>query len=119
MKPASFFVVLLLSVVCVVLSVSLVFIARANQKVQTGLQAKQQQLNSGILGPQGQQIGNSLLQDMANAAARSAGMRKLLEKHGYQLQPAEPPAAAVTNATEAATPRAGKNESKEEPAGSR
>jgi hypothetical protein len=119
MKPAPFFLVLLLSVVCVVLSVALVFIARANQQVQAGLQAKQQQLNSGILGPQGQQIGNSLLQDMANSAARSTGMRKLLEKHGYQIPPPEAPAAVATNQVESAATPAVKDESKTEPAGSK
>jgi hypothetical protein len=100
MKPASFVTALLLAIVCVVLSVALVITARTNQRLQAELQTKQQLLNSGILGAQGQQIGNSLLQDMASTAARSAGMRKLLQKHGYQVQ-APAGAEAATNATEA------------------
>ncbi|MEI6647624.1 MAG: hypothetical protein WCP12_16420 [bacterium] len=88
MKSLPYFIILLLSVVCVALSVSLVLTSRANQRLQVELQANQQRLNSGILGPQGQQIGNNLLQDMATTATRNADMRQLLAKHGYQIQPA-------------------------------
>ncbi|MEI7899245.1 MAG: hypothetical protein WCK89_03265 [bacterium] len=118
MKSASYFVVLLLSVVCVVLSIALVFTAQANQRVQARVQAKQKLLNSGILGPQGQQIGNSLLQDMASTAARSAGIRRLLEKHGYQIQPAETPSVG-TNVSESASARTGQGEGQEERGASR
>lgn len=97
MKSTPYFIILLLSIVCVVLSVSLVLTFRANQRVQMGLQANQQRLNSGILGPQGQQIGNNLLQDMANTATRNENMRKLLAKHGYQIQPT---ASTATNAVD-------------------
>lgn len=115
MKPASFITVLLLAIVCLVLSVALVFTGRANQRMQLELQAKQQILSNGILGPQGQQIGNSLLQDMASSAARSAKMRKLMEKHGYQLQPTET-AESATNSGDAATSAVAPNEEKK-PAG--
>ena len=99
MKFKPYVIVLLLSVVCVVLSVSLVMTFRANQKMQAQLQANQQILNSGILGPQGQQIGNNLLQDMANSATRNPDMRKLLAKYGYQIQEAD---SAATNALDTA-----------------
>lgn len=97
MKSTHYIIVLLLSVVCVVLSVSLVLTFRANLKMQAQLQANQQLLNSGILGPQGQQIGNNLLQDMANSATRNPDMRKLLAKYGYQIQDTDN---AATNALE-------------------
>lgn len=87
MKSIPYVIVLLLSVACVVLSVSLVQTIRINQRIQVELQTNQQLLNSGILGPQGQQIGNNLLQDMANTATRNADMRQLLAKYGYQIQP--------------------------------
>lgn len=99
MKSTHYIIVLLLSVVCVVLSVSLVLTFRANQKMQAQLQANQQILNSGILGPQGQQIGNNLLQDMANSATRNPDMRKLLAKYGYQIQTTDN---AATNALDTA-----------------
>lgn len=118
MKPTSFIIVLLLGILCVVLSVALVFTARANQRLQAGVQAKQQLLNNGILGPQGQQIGNSLLQDMASASARSPGMRKLLEKHGYQVQQPETLESA-TNLNESATASAGRQKDNKDPGNSR
>jgi Na+-transporting NADH:ubiquinone oxidoreductase subunit NqrC len=101
MKSIPYVIVLILSVACVVLSVSLVLTIRVNQRIQAELQANQQLLNNGILGPQGQQIGNNLLQDMANTATRNADMRQLLAKYGYQIQPATN---AVPNAVD--TPKA-------------
>lgn len=101
MKSTHYIIVLLLSVVCVVLSVSLVLTFRANQKMQAQLQANQQLLNSGILGPQGQQIGNNLLQDMANSATRNPDMRKLLAKYGYQIQATDNAATNTLDKTQA------------------
>ena len=109
MKSIPYVIVLLLSVACVVLSVSLVQTIRVNQRVQAELQANQQLLNNGILGPQGQQIGNNLLQDMANTATRNADMRQLLAKYGYQIQPATN---AVPNAVD--TPKASVVEKQDE-----
>lgn len=102
MKSIHYTIVLLLSGVCFVLSVSLVLTFRLNQNVQAKLQANQQRLNSGILGPQGQQIGNNLLQDMANTATRNVNMRQLLAKYGYQVQPTPE---ASTNAMTTTEPR--------------
>jgi len=100
MKSTPYVIVLLLAVVCVVLSVSLVLTFRLNQRVQEGLQANQQLLNKGILGPQGQQIGNNLLQDMAHTATRNADMRQLLAKYGYQIQPTANAATNVLDTTQ-------------------
>lgn len=110
MKSTHYVIILLLSMVCFVLSVSLVLTFKVNQGLQAELQANQQRLNSGILGPQGQQIGNNLLQDMANSANSNVGMRQLLAKYGYQIQPTTnsvpaavntPPASAVQDSAEA------------------
>ena len=104
MKSTHYVLLLLLSLVCVVLSVSLVLTFQVNQRVQAELQANQQRLNSGILGPQGQQIGNNLLQDMANTATRNGSMRQLLAKYGYQIQPTPN---AATNAVDTTQPSVG------------
>jgi Na+-transporting NADH:ubiquinone oxidoreductase subunit NqrC len=95
MKSTHYIIILFLSLICFVLSVSLVVTYKVNQGLQAELQANQQRLNSGILGPQGQQIGNNLLQDMAAIATKDAAMRQLLAKYGYQIQPASD---SVTNA---------------------
>ena len=93
MRSGSFFITLLLSLVCVALSVGLIVVAHSNQKLQSELQGQQQTLNNGILGQQGQQVSNSLLQDMANAGVRNPAMQKLLDSHGYHVQPAISPTA--------------------------
>jgi hypothetical protein len=87
--------------ICFVLSVSLVLTFKVNQGLQAELQANQQRLNSGILGPQGLQIGNNLLQDMATLANRDAGMRQLLAKYGYQIQPSTNAVTTAVNTTPA------------------
>lgn len=94
MKAGQYVTLLFLGTLCLVLSVTLVIVAENNRKLQAALEARQQNINSGILGPRGQEIGASLLRDMAEAAARNPGLRTLLEKHGYQLSL---PAAAATN----------------------
>lgn len=79
-------------VVCLTLSILIVFTSRSNMKMQDTIQARQQQLNASLLGPQAQQIANSILQDMASLATTNDQMRTLLAKHGYN----PPPASAST-----------------------
>lgn len=86
MRPAAYFVTLMVSVLAVVLSVALVVVATVNRGQQTRLELQRQTLNSGLLGPQGQQISASVLQDLAAAAEYNPRIRRLLEKQGYQLQ---------------------------------
>lgn len=85
MRPTSFFAVLLLAVLCVALDVALVVMVDKNQTLQGRLQSQQQALNSGVLGAQGQQISNNMLQDMGGAAAWNPAMRRLLIKHGFSV----------------------------------
>ncbi len=88
-----------LGATCAVISVALVILSQMNVSMQAQIQIRQQQLNSGIMGPQGQQIANSILQDMEASAASNRDMRDLLGKHGYNI----PGAATATNATETAS----------------
>jgi len=84
-KPAAYFIVLLLAVASLGLSIALWWVGRGNLDLQNRLQAQQQALNSGILGQQGQQISGNLLQDLAAAAATNASIRGLLDQHGYRV----------------------------------
>jgi hypothetical protein len=97
MKTGSYVIVVVLSALCGVLSVALIFAAGANQRLQARLQNRQQTLNSGILGQQGQQITGNVIQDIAVAAARNPGLRDLLAQHGYRM-PMERSVAPATNA---------------------
>jgi hypothetical protein len=101
MKTGSYVVALIISALCGVLAVALIFAAGVNQRLQARLQNQQQALNNGILGQQGQQITGNVIQDIAGAAARNPGLRDLLEKHGYRLQ-ADAAAAPATNVTQSA-----------------
>jgi hypothetical protein len=92
-----------LGTLCLAASVAVVVLSRDNQKLQARVQTQRTTLESGILGPRGQQIGVSILQDMANTAQANAAMRGLLGRHGYQVQTqtvarqSAPAAATATN----------------------
>ena len=78
----------ILAGVAAAMAIAIVVMSALNERTQRDLQARQAALNSGVLGPQGQQIGNAILQDMASAAVTNRSMRALLQKHGYTIQPA-------------------------------
>ncbi|MDA0576792.1 MAG: hypothetical protein O3B24_01700 [Verrucomicrobia bacterium] len=101
MKPGAYFITLLLGSACLAVSVGLVFVIRSNQRAQGKLQAKQESLSNSVLGPRAQQISSSVLQDMANAAAKNPEMQALLVKHGFQVNAPKSPAAAALEDSEA------------------
>lgn len=76
-----------LGAVCLALSTITILLAHANQRMEQAVQAQQIMLERGILGPQGQQIGNSILQDLASTAQQNEEVRDLLGRHGFQISP--------------------------------
>jgi hypothetical protein len=102
MKTGYYFIVLFMAIICVGLTVALIFIGQANQHLQIKLQNQQQALNQGILGQQAQQISSGVLQDMAGAAAGNSEIRKVLEKYGYHVSLPAP--AGSTTKTETSKP---------------
>jgi len=85
MKPWQFFTALLLALACVGVGVASVLTTRSNIALQGKLQARQEVLNSGLLGERGRQLTSNILQDMARASATSEPIRKLLNKYGYNV----------------------------------
>ncbi len=88
MKRSNFIGLIILAVLAATMAITIVVMSALNERTQRELQARQLALNSGVLGPQGQQIGNAILQEMANAATTNGSMRAMLKKHGYTIQPA-------------------------------
>ena len=107
MKPMPFFVLLLLAVACAALTVALILGFRSNERLQREVQARQQALNSGILGAQGQQVSGNVLQDLAAAGKTHAAVRRLLEKHGYATPSPAPKTAPTDTVSAAPLPVAG------------
>lgn len=94
MKPSHYHTSLALSAGCAVLSLTLFAMGISTrglqndlQKLQAQYQTQQEQINAGVT--ISQQVGPSLLKDMASFAD-DAGMKAVLSKHGYN------PAAAAT-----------------------
>lgn len=94
MKPGAYFTLLFTALSCLLLATAELIMSRANQKEQERLQAQQQMLNQGILGPQAQQISAALLQSLGDAAVKDPEVRQLIEKHGYRVNQPQDAAAA-------------------------
>jgi hypothetical protein len=103
MKPWQFLAVSVLGGLCLVISVTAVLLTKSNQRLQQDVQNKQQQLSSGILGPQGQQIASAILQEMVAVAATNGAMRQMLARHGQNV-PVAPQAVSVSLAVSNAIP---------------
>lgn len=85
MKLWQYTTCVVLGTVCLGLGAVIVFTSQRTMTLQDDLQVRQQQLNNSVLGPQAQQIANSILQDMATSAATNNDMRALLAKYGYVI----------------------------------
>jgi hypothetical protein len=85
MKLWQYTTCVVLSTVCLGLCAVIVFTSHRTMTLQDEMQVRQQQLNNSVLGPQAQQIANSILQDMATSAATNHDMRALLSKYGYVI----------------------------------
>ncbi len=113
MKPIAYTVTTLLALCCLALSGTWIWLSYATNDLRLRVQQQQAVITRGVLGPQGVEISNNILRDMANVAAGDPAMRRLLETHGYRVQAtaAEPTpvleAGAMTLApAEAANPAA-------------
>ena len=93
MKAWQFQASLVLAVLCLILSIGVIKTGKTSQSLQIELQRQQNEINSGLLSQRGQQLGNSILQDMVAAAARNEKMHKLLGENGYNIQFKQEPAA--------------------------
>ena len=96
MKYRSFICLVALAGLAVVVALARVLLSAANERTQQDLQARQQAINNGILGPQGQQISGAVLQDMARAASTNRDMRGLLGRYGYTVSAADGSAGKAT-----------------------
>jgi len=103
MKTWQFQVSVILAALCVVLGLAVISTSKSSQKLQSELQQQQSEINSGLLSQRGQQLGNSILQDMVSIAARDPHMHKLLGDNGYNI-PFQQPAATSAAAAKPAKP---------------
>ena len=105
MKPLQYYIAVSLAAICVFLSVIVIVMGGSNQRLQGELQRQQQrlqkqqeQINAGNV--ISQQLGPSILRDMAMVSVENKAMKDLLSKHGYTVTQATPaPGAADKPAT--------------------
>ena len=87
MKRWQFSILLTLGVLCLCLSLVTIVFGRQNRQLQETVQAQQTIINKGALS---QQIGATLLREMAAAAQRDDKMGQLLRDNGYNLSSPPP-----------------------------
>lgn len=102
-----FYISVVASSLCLVLSVIVLAIGSSNQGLQEEIQKKQQALQSQQQALQAQQVeieagaqinqklGPELLRDMAASSVKNEKMKALLAKHGYNVQVKDTPAAGT------------------------
>ncbi len=90
MKSWQYKTAVILGSACLGLSIAIVVVSQSNMRIQGEIQGRQQQLNSGVLGSEAQQITGNILQDMGATAAKNEKMRTLLTKYGYSVRSNEP-----------------------------
>ncbi len=77
----------ILGLICVGLSGAVIVSSKSNQDLQVELQAQQIEINKGI---HGQQVGTTLVRDIAAAAEKNQTLRDLLTRHGFRLKENSP-----------------------------
>ena len=95
MKKWQFWVSVLLSLCSLAAVLCLILFGRGNQSLQIELQKQQEVISKGTFS---QQVGNSLLRDMAAVAGKNANIKNILVMHGYAQGALEGPAAVTPSA---------------------
>ena len=90
MNKIQFYIGAALGATCLVLSIAAVAIGQFNQRLQIEAQTQQAEVSKGSAT---QQIGNNILQAMAQSAGNNEKMKAILAKNGFNLQSATTPEA--------------------------
>jgi hypothetical protein len=104
MKTWQYLVTVILGAACLVLALLVIKTGKASQGLQLDLQRQQSEVNNGLLSQRGQQLGNSILQDMVVSAANNQRVHKLLGENGYNIQFQQASNAPATPAKKQVTP---------------
>jgi predicted Holliday junction resolvase-like endonuclease len=75
-------VAVILSLIPLILTINLIFMGQKNQSLQAQLQAQQEQINTGS---RIQQVGMSVLKDIAAASVKDDKLKDVLAKNGYSV----------------------------------
>jgi hypothetical protein len=102
MKSAQYYILIVLTTACIVLSIAAIVVGNSNQQLQEELQRQQTQINRGTTM---QQVGTNIVRDIAQLSVEDAELRQLLTKHGFNVQVAQPTPAASPAEAPAPKPR--------------
>lgn len=101
MKPPQFIVAVILSLIPLILTINLIFMGQKNQSLQTQLEAQQEQINKGS---RIQQVGMSVLKDIAAASVKDDKLKDVLAKNGYSVSVSSPSPSASPAPASSPTP---------------
>lgn len=105
MKPSEFLTTLALASICLVLSVAVIWQGHSSMKLQGSVQARQIEIQADVQkrqdeinrGSQSQQIGTTILKEIAaaayntNGSAKNEKLKDLLTKNGITVTVNQPP----------------------------
>jgi len=96
MKNWAFYVSVALAAACLILAIFEVRVGKTTQQLQAQLQQQQNEINSGLLNQNNQQLARNILADMAGIAVTNQRMSRLLADNGYTINTNAVPAAGET-----------------------
>jgi hypothetical protein len=93
MKPPQFYSAIALTAICLLLSVAVIVLGRGGQAAQMHLQQRQSEIQVELQqrqlevnkGSMSNQVGTSILQDMAASSVTNPKMKEVLAKNGYNV----------------------------------
>jgi len=95
MKPIPFIVAVIFSIAPLILVVNLIFMGQKNTALAAQVQSQQQEISKGSTM---QQIGVSLLKEIAAASIKDEKLKEVLAKSGYQVNVNASPSPAAAPA---------------------
>jgi len=87
MKAPQFYITVLFSAICLVLSVMAISSGQSSQDLQGKLQLQQMEIQRGMAN---KQVGQKLVNDMAQASLKNEKIKQVLARNGYSVNAASP-----------------------------
>ena len=103
MKSSQFYITVVISALCLILSVVAIHLGQSSQDLQGKLQAQQVEINRGMAN---KQSGQKLVNDMAQVSLKNEKIKQVLARNGYTVNAPSPTPAPATSGSATVTPAA-------------
>jgi len=94
MKPAQFYLLIIVGAACLILTIVGMALRKSNQHLQAEVQQQQEEINRGNTS---QQMWQTLVRDIASVAGSDSKLKDVLIRQGFTIAPAPSPASGGTS----------------------